>query len=261
MRVTRFLSVPVLYGGTLVGQIAIANSARDYTDEDLKMARRLGSIYAIAIVRFRDENMLMKSLEEKTVLIKELHHRVKNNMQVISSLISLQALRIDDEKYRGIFQESSNRIQAMAMVHEKMYHSGDMAQIDFSQYVREIAERLLFSFSLDQGQVALEVNANNMFLGIDEAIPCGIIINELITNAFKHAFRDGRRGKLSISFTRGDDGRRRLVVHDDGPGIPGELIGATDKSLGMQIITALTRQLNGNLSISGSGGTRVEIEF
>lgn len=260
-RITRFLSVPVLFGSSLVGQIALADSMRDYTLEDLKMARRLGSIYAMAVVRFRDESMLMKSLEEKTVLIKELHHRVKNNMQVVSSLISLQARKIDNEKFRGIFMESSHRIQAMALVHEKMYHSGDMARIDFSRYVREIAERLHYSFSLEPGQVDLDVNVRDIFLGIDEAVPCGIIVNELITNAFKHAFRNGRRGKLSISFMKQDDGRRRLVVGDDGPGTPGDIINSAEQSLGIQIVTALTRQLNGTISINGGQGTRVELVF
>ncbi len=259
--ITRFLSVPVLYGDTLVGQIALANSKRDYTGDDLKIARRFASIYAMAIVRIRDETMLMRSLEEKTVLIKELHHRVKNNMQVVSSLISLQALKIDNEKYRDLFMESSNRIQAMALVHEKMYHSGDMARVDFSRYASEIAERLLYSFSLEQGQVALDFDVRDIFLGIDEAIPCGIIINELVTNAFKHAFRDGRRGRLSISFVKLDDGRRRLVVHDDGPGIPGDIMDSAEKSLGMQIVTALTRQLDGTISMSGADGTRVELLF
>jgi len=259
--ITRFLSVPVLFGGALVGQVALANSARDYTGDDLKMARRLGSVYAMAIVRIRDESMLMKSLEEKTVLIKELHHRVKNNMQVVSSLISLQARKIDDEKYRAIFMESSNRIQAMAMVHEKMYHSGDMARVDFSRYAREIAERLLYSFSLEPGQVELEVDVRDIFLGIDEAVPCGIILNELITNAFKHAFKDGRRGKLAIRFTRENDGRHRLVVQDDGPGMPERLVTSAEESLGMQIVTALTRQLDGTISINGAGGTRVELVF
>ncbi len=259
--VTRFLSVPVLFGGTLVGQIALANSVRDYTEADLKMARRLGSIFAMAIIRIRNDNLLVKSLEEKTVLIKELHHRVKNNMQVVSSLISLQAHKIDNEKYRGIFMESSNRIQAMAMVHEKIYHSGDMARVDFSQYVHEIADRLLYSFSLERGQVELEVDVKDIFLGIDEAIPCGIIINELITNAFKHAFPDGRRGKLSISFVKDIDGRRQLVVRDNGPGIPEELTITAGKSLGMQIVMALTRQLNGVISLSGTHGTSVELLF
>jgi len=259
--ITRFLSVPVMYGGSLIGQIALANSLKEYSLEDLRTARRLASIYAMAIVRFRDERMLVKSLEEKTVLIKELHHRVKNNMQVVSSLISLQAQRIDNEKYRSIFMESSNRIQAMAMVHEKMYNSGDVAQIDFSRYVREIAERLLYSFSREPEQVTLDVEVRDIFLGLDEAIPCGIILNELITNAFKHAFRDGRRGRLSISFVKLDDGRRRLGVHDDGPGIPEDVIGSAEKSLGMQIVSALTRQLDGTISISSSNGTRVELVF
>lgn len=260
-RINRFLSVPVLFGGDLVGQIALADSTREYTLEDLKMARRLGSIYAMAVVRFRDESMLMKSLEEKTVLIKELHHRVKNNMQVVSSLISLQARKIDNEKFRGIFMESSNRIQAMALVHEKMYHSGDMARVDFSRYVREIAERLLYSFSLEPGQVDLDIDVGDIFLGIDEAVPCGIIVNELITNAFKHAFRNGRRGRLSISFMKEDDGRRRLVVGDDGPGTRGDIINSAEQSLGIQIVTALTRQLNGTISINGDQGTRVELVF
>ncbi|MBP7736111.1 MAG: PAS domain S-box protein [Spirochaetes bacterium] len=260
-RFSRLLSVPVVYGGDLVGQIALADSARDYTEDDLKMARRLGSIYAMAVVRLRNDAMLLKSLEEKTVLIKELHHRVKNNMQVVSSLISLQARKIDDDRYRGIFMESSNRIQAMAMVHEKIYHSDDLARVDFSRYVREIAERLLYSFSLERQQVALEFDVRDVYLGIDQAIPCGIILNELITNSFKHAFPKGRRGTLSISFVAEGDGRHRLVVQDDGPGIPDDLISSAEKSLGMQIVTALTRQLNGTIAAGNAGGARIEIVF
>lgn len=260
-RPSRFLSAPVIYGGDLVGQIALADSTRDYTDDDLKTARRLGSIYAMAVIRFRNEASLLKSLEEKTVLIKELHHRVKNNMQVVSSLISLQARKIDDDRYRRIFLESSNRIQAMAMVHEKIYHSEDLSRVDFSRYVREIAERLLYSFGMDREQVALEFDVRDVYLGIDQAIPCGIILNELVTNSFKHAFSGGRRGKLSISFIADGEGKYRLVVQDDGPGIPDDLIGSAEKSLGMQIVTALTRQLNGTIKAANAGGARIELVF
>jgi len=259
--IKRFLSVPVLFYNELVGQIALANSPRDYTENDLVTVRRIGSLYAMAINRIRNENRIMASLHEKEVLIKELHHRVKNNMQVVSSLLALQSRKVDDERYRKYFEESQNRIHAMAMVHEKLYHSEDMARVDFSEYIRELTRHLFYTYNINRQAIRLHLDVGEIYLGIDTAIPCAMIINELVSNSLEHAFTGGREGNLTVQLQRNDEGMHTLTVSDDGVGIPEDFTIGNLQTLGMQIIQSLTRQIRGTLEMSGKGGTHVTVIF
>ena len=257
----RFLSVPVIFGNEPVGEIGVADAASDYNDDDLLVVRRLASLYAMAINRIRGEEQLNNSLQEKEILIKELHHRVKNNLQVISSLLSLQSRKIDDERYRALFQESQNRIHAMALVHEKLYHSEAMAKIDFGRYINELTQHLFYSYNINRHLVGLDLDAKEIYLGIDVAVPCAMIVNELISNSLKHAFPDGRKGTVSVMFSRVEDGKNALVVADDGVGMPGDFDIAKSNSLGMQIVHSLCRQIRGTIGVSDTNGTRVTILF
>jgi two-component sensor histidine kinase len=253
--------LPVLFDNKVVGQIALANAPRDYTDNDLIVVRRLGSLYAMAINRMRNEDRLKDSLHEKEVLIKELHHRVKNNLQVVSSLLALQARKVEDPKYRAYFEESKNRIHAMALVHEKLYHSEDMAKIDFSSYLNDLTRYLFYTYNTNRQLVLLRLDVKDIHLGIDAAVPCAMIINELVSNSLKHGFPAGRSGELSVSLNKDAGGKHTLSVNDTGVGVPPSFNIRTSGSLGMQIVQSLTKQIRGTIEIDGSRGMRVEIIF
>lgn len=258
---TRFLTAPVIFNNMLVGQIALANASRPYTSADLVTLRRLASLYAMGINRIRSEEKLKMSLDEKEVLIKELHHRVKNNMQVMSSLLALQSRKIDDKKYQSLFQESQNRIHAMALVHERLYHSEEIAKVDFSRYLYELTQHLFYSYNINRDLVTLNLNVWDVYLGIDAAVPCAMIINELVSNSLKHAFPEGRKGVINVSLMKNDEQKHVLAVLDDGIGFPAQFDISKSDSLGMQIIQSLTRQLNGSLAVEGARGTAVTIQF
>jgi PAS domain S-box-containing protein len=211
--------------------------------------------------RKRAEEQLRASLREKEVLLKEIHHRVKNNLQVISSLLSLQSGAVKDREALEMFKESQSRVRSMALIHEKLYQSSDLASIDLSAYVRELAATLFRSYGVRPGNVSLEVCAPGILLGIDSAVPCGLIINELVSNCLKHAFPAGRSGEIRIELGRQDDNNLVLRVSDNGVGLPKDLDFENLKSLGLRIVRTLTEQLNGALEFHNSGGTQFTITF
>lgn len=246
--------------GKLVGQLALANSDRDYTDRDLAFVERLTDIYAIAINRYLAQEKIKQSLKEKEVLLREIHHRVKNNMQIISSLLSLQSNSMLDEKYKELFKESQNRIISMALIHEKLYLSRDIERIDFKEYIDDLARSLFQSYEV-YGNIELRINVNDVYLGIDFAIPCGLIINELVTNSIKYGFPDGRKGIISILIKSNDTGYVELEVNDNGVGIPEGFDISKTTSLGLHLVTLLSDQLNGEISWDGNDGTKFKIKF
>ncbi len=204
---------------------------------------------------------LQASLREKETLIQEIHHRVKNNMQIISSLVNLQASRIEDEETKDMFLVTKDRIRSMALVHEKIYRSKDFARIDFVDYVRNLVSQMIRSHGTPAESVRAEVRGDPVFLNISTAVPCSLIINELVSNALKHAFPAGRAGRLTIEIGPREDGAFSLIVSDDGVGLPeGFDITVTD-SLGLQIVVLLVEQLNGSLDVDGREGTRYAIAF
>jgi PAS domain S-box-containing protein len=211
--------------------------------------------------RQRAEAQVVASLREKEVLLKEIHHRVKNNLQVISSLLSLQARHVQDQQVIGVLQESRQRIRSMALVHEKLYQSQDLTRIDFAEYLRSLASYLLRSYELTPRLVSLEVAADDVFLGIDTAIPCGLLVSELISNALKHAFPDGRGGKVLVAIRSGEDGRLTLTVSDDGIGFPEDLDLGNTRSLGLQLVNTLVSQINGTIDLDRDGGTTFRVTF
>jgi PAS domain S-box-containing protein len=209
----------------------------------------------------RTEEKIRASLREKEVLLQEIHHRVKNNMQVISSLIALQAGYTDDAHVHQMFHESQSRIRSMALVHEQLYRSHDLARIDFSKYVNELSSNLMRSYPNAAGRIELELDADVIYLDIDTAIPCGLIINELVSNAFKHAFPNGRAGRITLSFKKDDTNQRTLIVRDDGVGFPQDFNVYRTETLGMQLVTSLTAQLNATIGMRQDQGTTFEIRF
>lgn len=212
--------------------------------------------------RKRAEELVRASLQEKEVLLKEIHHRVKNNLQIISSLLSLQSIQIDDERLMTMFFESQNRVRSMALVHERLYQSSNLAQIEFGEYIRQLATQLFKTYQPNLGQVALKVDVQPaVALAIDEAVPCGLILNELVSNAFKHAFPGGRPGEVCLVLSCEDNERVVLQVGDNGIGFPETLDFRQTDSLGMQLVNMLTEQLNGTVKLDQHDGTVFQIVF
>jgi two-component sensor histidine kinase len=212
--------------------------------------------------RRRGEEALRTSLREKEVLLKEIHHRVKNNLQVISSLLSLQSEYLKDEAMIKIFKESQNRVKSMALIHEKLYQSANLAEIDFSDYLRELTTQLFRSYSIGTHGVSLNVHAPQVLLAVDRAIPCGIIVNELVTNALKYAFPDSRGGRIDIDLHPVSDDQIRLAVRDNGVGFPADVDFETSDSLGLTLVRMLADQVQGQVVLqAGERGAEFIMTF
>jgi len=216
--------------------------------------------------RKQAEDRIKASLLEKEVLLKEIHHRVKNNMQVISSLLDLQSRCIEDGQLLEMFRDSKSRIKAMALIHEQLYQSSDLTSIDFDTYIRSLVNGLIAFYGKNSSNVSFDVTANGIDLGIDTAIPCGLIINELVSNSLKHAFPDGRPGEIRIMLHETTEERDKyfyeLVVQDNGIGIPEGLIVKDLKTLGLNVVVTLVEhQMQGSFDMLKENGTKFVIRF
>lgn len=208
------------------------------------------------------EDFLKKSLEEKEVLLREVHHRVKNNMQIISSILRMQSRNIEDPRMKDILQESQNRIHSMALIHENLYSNEGLADIKFANYVQSLSGNIARSYSSQQARVRFDYQIEDANLSMDVAIPCGLIINELISNSFKYAFKGKTKGTIFIYF-KPDllTNTYELRVGDDGVGIPDHVDIMKTKSLGMKIIHKLVQQIDGEMQNDFSNGTEFIITF
>jgi two-component sensor histidine kinase len=211
--------------------------------------------------RKRVEDQARVSLKEKEVLLKEIHHRVKNNLAVVQSLLNLQAGKIKDPQAQEAFKESRDRIRSMALVHEKLYQSPDLAHIDMADYLRDLSTRLFYSSQVSPDKVKLKLEMEGVQIGIDTAVPMGLILNELISNALKHAFPGGREGKIRVGLARVDGGMIRLTVENNGIGFPEEVDFRKAESMGFQVVTALVEQLGGTIEMKRDKGTVFTITF
>jgi PAS domain S-box-containing protein len=210
--------------------------------------------------RKRAEEQIRASLREKEILLKEIHHRVKNNLQIISSMLHLQSKRICDREILSALKESQNRIDTMALIHEKLYRSEDLAVIPMPGYVRDLLANLYISFGINEEEIKTEIRVADVGLNVSTAIPCGLIINELVTNCLKHAFPAGGKGDIVLSL-QPSDGRYELVVSDNGVGFPDSVDFMNTSSLGLQLVTSLTDQLDGTIELDRSRGTTFAITF
>jgi len=202
------------------------------------------------------------SLREKEALLREIHHRVKNNLQIISSLLYLQADRIDSQDVKDALQDMQSRVHSMALIHEHLYGSHDFAEIDLAAYLNHLCAQLFRLLVRTPDAIQMHLDLVPVHLGIDQAIPCGLLVNELVTNAFKHAFPDGRRGEVRIELQPFDDGSSvRLRVSDNGVGLPAGLDLQHLSSLGLQLVNGLIGQLCGRLEIGPGPGTEMVVEF
>jgi PAS domain S-box-containing protein len=207
------------------------------------------------------ERKLISSIHEKEVLIKEIHHRVKNNMQVISSLLHLQSDQITNDEDRKYFLNTENRIMSMGLVHEKLYQSENFASIDMEDLVNSLISSLADSIVMPDKKVKIDIDIKNISLSIEQAIPCLLILNELVTNAIEHAFINNEIGIISIKLSKDDEDRYTLEVKDNGRGLPGHFSIEDTKTLGIKLINALVIQLKGNISYSHEDGTSFKVSF
>ncbi len=207
-------------------------------------------------------NEWRKSSEYKETLLREIHHRVKNNFQIITSLLSLQSENITDRTMLNVFRDSYNRIRAMASIHDKLYQSVDLSSLDFDEYVRELSTELIESYELTSASPTLRLEMNTKTVTLDIAIPCGLIINEIVSNSMKYAFVGRSDGGIFISFNKDDDDNYVLTVGDNGAGIPSDFDMTKSRSLGMRLVHDLaTKKLKGTITIDTASGTVYRICF
>jgi len=207
----------------------------------------------------RAEEIVKNSLREKELLLKEIHHRVKNNLQITSSLLRLQAGKITDSGVRQLLRESQDRIRSMALVHDMLYRSQDLARIDFPEYVRTLVTRLFRSYNVTN-RIRPVVELENIVFGVDLAVPCGLIINELVANALKHAFPGERQGRVRVRMTVAPDSYT-LSVQDDGIGFPAGIDFLHTETLGLQLVRMLSEQIGGQLHLETGAGTGLSLVF
>jgi two-component sensor histidine kinase/HAMP domain-containing protein len=207
------------------------------------------------------EEQIKASLAEKEVMLKEIHHRVKNNLQVISSLVGLQADGSQDEAVRQVLRDVTYRVRSMALVHEKLYQSADLAHIDFAEYTRSLLSYLWRAHGAIAADVRQTFDLEPVSLSVDTAVTCGLILNELAVNALEHAFQGRADGEVTVSLHSGADGRIRLSVSDNGVGLPAGFDWRQTRSLGLRLVQMLARQLDGDVAVSGEEGTAFTVTF
>ena len=208
----------------------------------------------------RAEEQIQRDLKEKEVLLKEIHHCVKNNLQIIHSLLALQSTNVKNKRVLEAFNECKGRIKSMALIHEKLYQSEDFARVDFTDYIQSLVINLFHTYNVHHDTIRVKTQLKNITLGIDKAIPCGMLINELVTNALRHAFPDGRKGTIRIGLYSSND-KHTLLIMDDGIGLPVNIYTRQSKSLGLQLVNSLVDQLGGTLEVIRRKGTTFKVMF
>ncbi|MBU7019050.1 MAG: PAS domain S-box protein [Theionarchaea archaeon] len=243
------------------------NGSKIFVEMSTRLIKKNGRVEGILSIlrdvteRKKAEEKIKVSLEEKEILLREIHHRVKNNLQVISSLLNLQSGYMRDRIYTDMLRESQNRIQSMALIHEKLYQSTDLANIDVRGYIQQLVCRLFDSYGIDAHKATYVLEVDNVSLGVDAAIPCGLIINELVSNCLKHAFPGDIRGEISIAL-HAREGNIELTIADNGVGIPENLNFGNLNSLGLHLVTILVEdQLNGTIALTRGEGTEFRVQF
>lgn len=263
-------------GAKLILEMGIDITAQKKADAEVQklnaeLERRVEERTAQLAVANRDlftsEAHLREALHEKETLLKEIHHRVKNNLQIIQSMLNLQVASISDPQVVQLFRESQSRIFSMALIHEKLYQSKQLAKIDLAEYIKSLAANLFLSYGVTESKVKLVVDVDDVNLDAGAVVPCALIINELVSNSLKYAFIGSDRfengmAQIVISLQRDRGGKLRLTVEDNGVGLPEGFTVNTSQSLGLKLVSVLTRQLKGTLQVvSNASGTKFIIVF
>ncbi|MCD6185627.1 MAG: hypothetical protein J7K84_07550 [Deltaproteobacteria bacterium] len=240
----------------------VAYSPKKFSDKDKTFFQTIADMITLVIEHKVANENIKKSLKEKELLLKEIHHRVKNNMQLISSIVNLQSRQIKDQDDKNLYNEIRDRIKSMAIVHEYLYKDRDLASINLKDYIIELSASLMRSYSINPCKIELKINAEDLYIGINKAVPCGLIINELISNALKYAFPDDIKGQISINIGKYDNGKFFLNIQDNGIGMSKDFNLQNAASLGLGIVVILVEQIDGTLKInSGGKGTNFIIKF
>lgn len=250
-------SMGLVWNNRLYGNVVII-TFEDTPSVNKGVVETFISVASVALQRKRTEDLVIRSLREKEVMLKEIHHRVKNNLQIVSSLLELQAFQISDPDTKLLFEDSQARVRSMALVHERIYKSQDLANINYREYLEELIQYLFESFQTDN--VKHHISAENIMMSIDAAVPVGIIINELVTNSLKYAFPGGQEGTVSIVLKQNND-LITLIIEDNGIGLPKHIRVGKHPTLGLELVNALTLQLNASIETDTSNGTKYTIEL
>jgi len=227
----------------------------------LEQLRTTAVALAVREAEERQEDALRQALHEREVLLQEIHHRVKNNLQVISSLLRMQLRRLDPGVARAALEETQMRVLAIAQIHESLYEAKNYARVQFADYTRSLVQGVFHATGMSARSIALDVDIGDVALSIDRAIPCGLVINELITNALKHGFADGRTGRIGVELARVEGERIRLRVTNDGLPLPATFSITETTSMGLQLVCTLARQLAGTITVTAGATTSFEVLF
>ncbi len=239
-----------------IGVVLVGQDMR----QTIKLQHEVTEKIKAQMVAEKKEEKIKRSLKEKEILLREIHHRVKNNMQIISSLLNLQSGYLKDKAASDALKECQGRIISMAMIHENLYQSETLTDINFKEYIESMVNSLLHTYNVDVNKFKIYIVTNDIVLNIDTAIPCGLIINELVTNSLKHAFPDGASGEITIQLEQNNN-EYYLMVADNGIGMPPELDINNSATLGLLLVNSLVGQLEGNLEVSTDEGTVFRITF
>jgi|GEM_PF-6459387 len=234
---------------------------RQWQHAELNLLQRIATQAGIAIQQTNLYAQLTNELAQKEVLLKEIHHRVKNNLQIISSLLSWQVDMLEDPQVLRIIKDSQNRISAMAMIHERMYQSSDLAQMAFDEYLHQLVSYAFSVYGHPTQGIRLNFAIDPVALNLETALPCGLIAYELVTNALEHAFPDQRQGTVQVTLVRLNDTQYQLTVQDDGSGFPADLDFRHTNSMGLQLVCGLTQQIKGHITLSQAQGTQFQLTF
>ena len=263
------MAVQLKYGEKVYGLLYASMDRNFLYVEELSLFKEVASDIAFALYniemekrRKKAEEQIRASLKEKEVLLQEVHHRVKNNMQIISSLFNLQSGHIKDKQAFEIFKSSQNRVRSMALIHERLYQSKDFTKVDFAEYAQNLTGHLFSSHGISPGAVKLNLNIKDVFLDLNTAIPCGLIINELVSNSLKHAFPEEKNGEIKISMHPLNKEEIEVIVSDNGVGLPKEVDFRNTESLGLHLVNLLAEdQLHGDIKLDRAKGTSFHIIF
>ena len=228
---------------------------------------RISSFTALSFItywlnerNYKIQSLIKKSLKEKEVLLKEVHHRVKNNLQVISSLIKLQSNKLNDTQFSIYLDDINNRVLSIALIHENLYRSNNIADIDFNIFINDFIKKITYTYLSGKAKIKYNININNVFLPLTIAVPCSLIINEILTNSIKYAFLDNSGGNIKIVFSQNENLNYHLTISDDGLGFNKESPHKS-KSLGLELINLLVEQLNGKVEINSAIGEGTEFKI
>jgi two-component sensor histidine kinase len=262
------MGLPCYLGEELIGLVGIANRLEGYDQGMVDFLEPYLLNLANIIQAYRTDNKrrdaekrVQASLAEKEILLREVHHRVKNNLSVMNSLLRIQEDYVADSAHRKILADARNRVRSMAVAHEKLYQSESLAELDVEEYVGSLVDHLVFSAADVRKRVTLTKKIDNISFGLDTAIPVGFIVTELVTNCLKHAFPGEREGEIQISLDRSNDLEFALTVSDNGVGVPKEIDFGSPGSLGLELVDTFVQKLRGKLEVEQGGGTRVRVRF